>query len=331
MSTGRFRIPPPRMRMPEKPLLLGLVQLNANPDDEDRWPRTEEAIRYAARRGAQLIVLPELFATSYLAVEMDAARFALAEPVPGPTSQRCAALAAELGVVLVASVFEAAAPGLAFNTALVFDTDGTMLGRYRKEHIPDDPLYYEKFYFTPGGEGDGNTGVFDTAVGRIGVRICWDQWFPEAARISALRGAEVIVYPTAIGTIEAEGPEEHARQMDAWKTVQRGHAVANGVFVAACNRVGDEGPLSFWGQSFIAGPQGEVLAEASASPTEAGAEVIVVPLERGRLREVREMWPFFRDRRIERYGPLQRRWLGDTDASSDGSEPGRSGTAQRER
>lgn len=285
--------------------VLGLVQLEANPTDCDLLPRALAAIEDAAAQGAQIIVLPELFRAPYFCQQMTPEHFRYAEAIPGPTTDTLGALAARLGVVIVASLFEEAAPGLCFNTTAVFDADGAMLGTYRKSHIPDDPLYYEKFYFTP---GDTGYRVFPTRFATVGVLICWDQWYPEAARLTAMQGAEVLVYPTAIGTIEAEGAEEHARQLDAWRTMQRGHAIANGVFVAAVNRVGREGELDFWGNSFAAGPQGELLAEAS----QVSPQTLLVPCDRARMRETRQMWPFFRDRRIETYGGLTRRWLGST-------------------
>ena len=281
---------------------LGLIQMRASSTGEDGLEAAVALTRQAAVAGAEVIVLPELFRWPYPAQTMDPANFRWAEPVPGPTSDRFASLAAELGVVIVVSLFEERAPGLGFNTAVVVGPSGETIGVYRKAHIPDDPLYYEKFLFTPGDEA---AGVFDTPFGRLGVLVCWDQWYPEAARLAALQGAEVIVYPTAIGTIEAEGVEEHARQLDAWRVVQRGHAVANGVFVAAVNRVGAEGELAFWGASFCAGPQGELLWDGGADPD----AVAVVDCARERLAEVRRMWPFFRDRRIDLYAPITRRWL----------------------
>jgi len=278
---------------------LGLVQMRANDDDTDRLDEGIAGIREAARQGAQIVVLPELFRSPYFCQEMDPRHFTRAETIPGPSTERLAAVAAAEGVVIVASLFEEVAAGLCFNTSVVIDADGALLGTYRKSHIPDDPLYYEKFYFTP---GDTGYRVFDTAFARVGVLICWDQWFPEAARLTAMAGAEVIVYPTAIGTIDAEGPLQHARQLDAWRTVQRGHAIANGVIVAAVNRVGREHELNFWGSSFAAGPQGELLAEASGKD----AQTLIVTCDRQTIRDTRQIWPYFRDRRVDTYADLTR-------------------------
>ncbi len=280
---------------------LGIIQQTANAGAVDALQHAIDLVHEAADAGAEVIVLPELFRWPYPAQEMAAEQFRFAESVPGPTTERMAELAADRGVVIVVSVFEERAPGLGFNTAVVVGPDGETIGEYRKAHIPDDPLYYEKFLFTP---GDKPCGVFDTPFGRLGVLVCWDQWYPESARLAAMQGAEVIVYPTAIGVIDDEGPEEHARQRDAWRTVQRGHAIANGVYVAAVNRVGREGELGFWGDSFVAGPQGELLLDAGAAPD----AVHVVDCDLSRLADVRRMWPFFRDRRIDLYGDLTKRW-----------------------
>ncbi len=286
---------------PLDPIRLGLVQMASNADNHDALDRACDLVRAAAGAGAQMVVLPELFRAPYFCQTMSPSNFRYAEPVPGPGTERLGALAAELGVVIVASLFEEAAPGLCFNTTAVLDADGSLAGTYRKTHIPDDPLYYEKFHFTP---GDAPPRAIDTRFGRIGVLICWDQWYPEAARLAALDGAELLVYPTAIGTIEDEGPDEHARQLDAWQTIQRSHAIANGLFVAAVNRVGAEGELTFWGHSFCAGPQGELIAELG----EDADRVEVVTCDRQRTRDVRQWWPFFRDRRVDQYGDLTRRW-----------------------
>lgn len=283
--------------------VLALVQLPANPQDLDYLDLAEAELRKAAAQGGQILVLPEIFRTPYFPQQMTPDHHRYAEAVPGPTTDRLAALAEELEVVIIASLYEEAAPGLYFNTTAVLDADGRYLGAYRKTHIPDDPLYFEKFYFTP---GDGGYKVFETRYAKVGVLICWDQWFPEAARLTAMKGAEVLVYPTAIGTIDAEGPEQHALQLDAWQTVQRGHAVANGLYVAAVNRVGREGELGFWGHSFACGPQGEFLADMSA--VEPG--IAIVRCDRQRMRDTRNWWPFFRDRRIETYDDLSRRWGG---------------------
>jgi len=284
---------------------LSLLQLAANPADVDWLPVAEAALREAAAAGGQVLVLPELFEAPYFCQTMETRQFDRAQAVPGPTTDHLGKLAAELGVVIVASLFEVAAPGLYYNTTAVLDTDGSYLGKYRKSHIPCDPQYEEKFYFTP---GDTGFAVFATRFAKIGVLICWDQWYPEAARLTALKGAEVLVYPTAIGWIDQEGPEEHVRQLEAWQTVQRGHAVANGCFVAAVNRAGREpGPnngIDFWGHSFCVGPQGEWLAHAGTEPTTVHATI-----DLQRVRDVRQWWPFLRDRRIDLYGGIEKRIL----------------------
>jgi N-carbamoylputrescine amidase len=290
---------------------VGLVQQAHGPDRRANLTRTVEAVRAAAASGARLVVLSELHLGPYFCQSEDPAVFDMAEPIPGPATESLGLLAKETGVVLVASLFERRAPGLHHNTAVVFERDGSMAGRYRKMHIPDDPQYYEKFYFTP---GDLGFRPLDTSVGRLGVLVCWDQWYPEAARLMALRGADMLIYPTAIGELPAEPADERARQREAWITVQRGHAVANGLPVVAVNRVGFEprpgaiGPddgLRFWGTSFVAGPQGELLAEL---PDDAEATV-VVDLDLARSEAVRRMWPFLRDRRIDAYGGLDARFL----------------------
>lgn len=285
--------------------VLGLIQLPANPDDVDYLDLSEREIRDAAAKGAQIIVLPEIFRSPYFPQQMTPDNHRYAEVIPGPTTDRLGALAKELDVVIVASLYEEAAPGLYFNTTAVLDADGSYMGSYRKTHIPDDPLYFEKFYFTP---GDGGYRVFETKYAKLGVLICWDQWYPEAARLTAMQGAEVLVYPTAIGTIDEEGPEQHAMQRDAWQTIQRSHAIANGVYVAAVNRVGREGELGFWGHTFAAGPQGEFLADAGSEKP----DTLIVRCDRQRTRDTRNWWPFFRDRRIETYQGLTRRWGANT-------------------
>lgn len=280
---------------------LGLVQLAANAEDRCQLDHALASVERLAADGANVVVLPELFRYAYPAQLMDPSGFDRAEPLDGELISRCRRVAAELGIVLVASFFERRAPGVGANTAAVIGTAGEILGVYRKAHVPEDPLFHEKFYFTP---GDEPCLVVDTPFGRLGVLICWDQWYPEAARLAALRGAEVLVYPTAIATIEEEGPEEHHRQQDAWRTVIRAHAIANGLFVAAVNRVGREGDLDFWGRSFVAGPQGEVLADLDER-ADAGV-VVDLPVER--IAEVRRMWPFFRDRRTDLYGGITKKW-----------------------
>jgi N-carbamoylputrescine amidase len=289
------------------PLVAALVQQRCTADREQNLARSERGVRDAAARGARLVVLQELHNGLYFCQTEDPARFDQAEPVPGPTTARLGALAAELGVVLVASLFERRAPGLYHNTAAVLEADGSLAGTYRKMHIPDDPGFCEKFYFTP---GDLGFRPIPTSVGTLGVLVCWDQWYPEAARLMALAGADLLIYPTAIGWDRADPEDEQERQLDAWLTVQRGHAVANGVPVLAVNRVGfepspgGEGGIAFWGNSFAAGCQGELLARAG----DADEELLVVELDRARSERVRRIWPFLRDRRIDAYGELLRRY-----------------------
>ena len=264
-----------------------------------------EGVRAAADRGAQIICLQELFAFKYFCQTQDSCNFELAEEIPGPSTDRCSALASELGVVLVVPVFEKRAPGLYHNSAVVIDVSGAHLGVYRKTHIPDDPQYYEKFYFAP---GDLGYGTFKTRFAKIGVLICWDQWYPEAARLTALQGAEVLFYPSAIGWLPGDRNTVGAAQHDAWRTVQRAHAITNGVYVAAVNRVGreskDDGVLDFWGQSFVCDPQGHVLAEASSRDD----EIVVSCCSRTLLEEQRRDWPFLRDRRIDTYDRITERF-----------------------
>jgi len=290
-------------------LTLGLVQHACGEDPSVNLARCVEGIREASRRGARLVVTQELFRTRYFCQREDASAFDLAEPVPGPTTERLAVLAAELGVVVVASLFERRAAGLYHNTAVVLDHDRGLVGRYRKMHIPDDPGYYEKYYFTP---GDLGLTPVETSIGRLGILVCWDQWFPEAARLMTLAGAELLVYPTAIGWDPRDPADEQARQMDAWRTIQRAHAIANGLPVAACNRIGFEpepgsadGGIQFWGGSFLCGAQGELLAEAPADR----ATVLVASLDLNRTEQVRRAWPYLRDRRIDAYEGLSRRYL----------------------
>ncbi|MFI5316061.1 MAG: carbon-nitrogen hydrolase [Myxococcota bacterium] len=281
---------------------IGLVQQAVGDDLERNLARAESAVREAAARGAQLVCLQELFRTRYFPQREDAALFELAETIPGPTTERMSKLAADAGVVLVVPLFEKRAPGLYHNSAVVLERDGSQLAHYRKMHVPDDPLFYEKFYFAP---GDLGFHCVDTSAGRVGVLICWDQWFPEAARLLALDGAEFLFYPTAIGYLEGESDSENAAMRDSWLTVQRGHAIANGVFVCAANRVGDEGAgVRFWGSSFAADPQGRMLAQASDSRE----EVLVVECDLGRIETQRRGWPFLRDRRIDAYGDLLARF-----------------------
>jgi len=290
---------------------VGLVQMRCTGNKEENLTRAAEKIRGAAARGAQIICLQELFAGEYFCRSENAELFALAEAVPGPTTERLAAVAKEKKVALVVSVFERRAAGVYHNTCAILDADGAYLGKYRKMHIPDDPLYYEKFYFTPGDLGFLN---FDTKYARIGVQICWDQWYPEGSRITAMRGAQVIFYPTSIGWHPHEKAEFGAAQLDAWRTIQRAHAVANGIYVAVVNRVGFEGQpekgdagLEFWGNSFVADPFGVVVAEAS----QVKEEILVVECDPAKSEETRRNWPFFRDRRIDAFGAITERWLGE--------------------
>jgi N-carbamoylputrescine amidase len=285
---------------------LGLVQMSATADPAQNLERAIDRLRDAASKGAQIVCLPELFQTQYFCQREDAALFDLAEPIPGPTTARLAEVARQLRIVLIASLFEKRAPGVYHNTAVMIDADGSLRGIYRKMHIPDDPLYFEKFYFTPGDLGFRN---FDTRYGRISTLICWDQWYPEAARLAALGGAEILFYPTAIGWHPSEKAQFGAAQHDAWRTIQRSHAIANGIFVAAVNRVGFEGPpdqgLEFWGGSFVADPFGQVLAEASHDRE----DTLVVECDRRRIDEVRRNWPFLRDRRIDAYSGILTRLI----------------------
>ena len=292
---------------------VGLIQLSCGPDPEKNLEHALDRVREAAGRGAQVICLPELFRTQYFCQREDHSLFDLAEPVPGPTTERLSAVAKQLGVVLVGSVFEKRAPGIYHNTATVTDASGALLGIYRKMHIPDDPLYYEKFYFTP---GDLGFRAFSTRFGKVGTLVCWDQWYPEGARLTALQGAHILFYPTAIGWHPAEKAEHGQAQHDAWRTIQRSHAIANGVYVAAVNRVGHENGnvngnaapgqgLEFWGGSFLCDPFGTVIAEASADRE----EILVGEVDLKKLEEVRRNWPFLRDRRIDTYAGITHRFL----------------------
>jgi N-carbamoylputrescine amidase len=293
--------------MSNSSIRTGLVQHAVGPDLAATRALTEQGIRSAADRGARLVLLQELHQSSYFCKVEDPELFDLAEPVPGAGTEWLGGLARELSVVIVGSLFERRAAGIYHNTAVVLEADGRLAGRFRKAHIPDDPAYYEKFYFTP---GDDDLRPIDTSVGRLGVLVCWDQWYPEAARLMALAGADLLLYPTAIGR-SAEDPEaEQKRQQEAWEIVQRGHAVANGLPVLACNRVGFEpdpsgatAGITFWGNSFVCGPQGEILARAGHA-----SEVLVVDVDLARSERVRRMWPFLRDRRIDAYGDLLRRY-----------------------
>jgi N-carbamoylputrescine amidase len=284
---------------------VGLVQTTVEDDKARHVQKTLERVREAAGRGAKLICLQELFASQYFCQVEDSALFDLAEPIPGPTSQAVAECAKQLGVSIVVPLFEKRAPGVYHNSLIIVGPNGDTLGLYRKMHIPDDPLFYEKYYFTP---GDLGFKTIETPEAKVGTLICWDQWYPEAARLTALRGAEILVYPTAIGWHPGEKAEFGAAQLSAWQTIQRSHAIANGVFVVSVNRVGHEGPqdggLQFWGHSFVADPFGVVLAEAGE-----GEETLVVELDLSRQEWVRRNWPFYRDRRIDAYGDITSRFI----------------------
>jgi N-carbamoylputrescine amidase len=283
---------------------VGLIQCSSFSEKKNNLEKTMMKIREAASKGARIICLQELFASLYFCWEENYDYFALAETVPGPTTEVLQQLARELEVVLVASLFEKRTGGVYHNTVAVIDADGKYLGRYRKHHIPDDPGYYEKFYFTP---GDSGYQVFETRYARIGTLICWDQWYPEAARITSLLGAEILFYPTAIGWAVSQTEELNHQQYQAWQIVQRGHAVANGVYVVSVNRTGQEGEMKFWGGSFVAGPFGEMLFQAAHHE-----EIVhVEELDLNRIEETRIHWPFLRDRRIDSYDPILKRFLDD--------------------
>lgn len=288
---------------------VGIIQTSCTSDIKINISKLSEKIRITANGGAELIVLQELHNSLYFCQVEDVNNFDLAEPIPGESTQIYSSLAKELGVVIVTSLFEKRSPGLYHNTAVVFDKDGTIAGKFRKMHIPDDPAYYEKFYFTP---GDLGFHPIKTSVGVLGVQVCWDQWYPEGARLMALQGAELLIYPTAIGYESTDSPEEQARQLEAWRTVQRGHAVANGIHVITVNRTGHEtdpsgqtNGIDFWGNSFVAGPQGEIIYE---SPTDK-EDIAIVDINLSRSEQVRRWWPFLRDRRIDGYDGLLKRFL----------------------
>ncbi len=292
---------------------VGLVQMSTTPDPDKNLQRAIDRLHQAAAKGAQIVCLPELFQTQYFCQREDVALFDLAEPIPGPTTSRLCEVAKQLKIVLVASLFEKRAPGVYHNTAVMIDSDGSLRGIYRKMHIPDDPLYYEKFYFTP---GDLGFKAFDTQVGRVGTLVCWDQWYPEGARLTALQGAQVLFYPTAIGWHPDEKEHFGAAQYDAWQTIQRAHAIANGVYVAVVNRVGfEEGDvrgnkapgkgLEFWGGSFISDPFGRVIAHASHDKE----EILIGDVDMRALEDIRRNWPFLRDRRIDAYAPITSRLI----------------------
>jgi N-carbamoylputrescine amidase len=288
------------------PVTIALIQTACSAEPAENVEKTRSLADQAARAGAQIICTQELFRSQYFCQSEDHKYFELAESIPGPTTEVFQELARERQVVLIVSLFERRAPGVYHNTAVVIDADGTLLGRYRKMHIPDDPLFYEKFYFTP---GDLGFKAWTTRYGRIGVLVCWDQWYPEAARLTALQGAEILFYPTAIGWHPAEKAAHGVAQHSAWETVQRGHAIANGCYVAAVNRIGHEKlageGIEFWGQSFVAGPAGQILAKASAERE----EVLMTTVDLRLVEETRTHWPFLRDRRIDAYGDISRRLL----------------------
>ncbi|TNE70680.1 carbon-nitrogen hydrolase [bacterium] len=282
---------------------LGLVQTVGHQNPEKNLQNHLQKIREAAQKGAQIICLQEMFNTIYFCHVEDEAYFEWAQAIPGPISNAMSDLAKELGVVLIVPYFEKRAPGIYHNTAAVIDADGTYLGKYRKMHIPDDPGFYEKFYFTP---GDIGFKIFETKFATIGVLICWDQWYPEAARLTAMHGAEILFYPTAIGTLEHESEQEKVRFRDAWQTIQRSHSIANGCYVASVNRIGVENGTKFWGHSFVSAPFGEVIAQAGDQE-----EILVAEVDIAKMDAQRRIWPFFRDRRIDEFGDLTKRYLVD--------------------
>ena len=293
--------------MTEKKTKVALVQMRCGTEPDKNLARAIEFIGDAAKQGAEIVCLPELFRSHYFCQVEEHKNFELAEEIPGKSTERLAETARELGVVVVASLFEKRSAGVYHNTAAIIDADGKLLGKYRKMHIPDDPLYHEKFYFTP---GDLGFQAWKTQHGKIGVCVCWDQWYPEAARLTALRGAEVIFYPTAIGWHPSEKEEFGAAQYSAWETIQRSHAIANGCYVAAANRVGHEAlaggdGIEFWGQSFVAAPSGEIIAKASVDRE----EIVLAEIDWSLVDQHRTHWPFLRDRRVDAYGELQKRMV----------------------
>jgi N-carbamoylputrescine amidase len=318
MQFARFSVEEHRMAAKMK-TTIGVVQMACSPDPDANLQTAADRVREAAARGAQIVCLPELFRAQYFCQREDTALFDVAEPIPGPSTEVLGKVAKEEGVVVIASLFERRAAGLYHNTAAVLEKDGSLLGIYRKMHIPDDPLYYEKYYFTPGDAGSGKGfRAWETSAGRIGVLVCWDQWYPEGARLTSLRGANLLFYPTAIGWHPAEKAEHGQAQHDAWRTIQRSHAIANGVYVAVANRVGHEqgdvrgnrvegAGLEFWGKSFICDPFGRVLAEASHDKE----EILIAEMDMALLEDQRRNWPFLRDRRIDAYAGITERFLDD--------------------
>jgi N-carbamoylputrescine amidase len=287
-------------------LTIGAVQMSMGNDVKLNLDKALRAIEVSAKKGAQIVCLPELFRSRYFPQSEDTKKFQLAEPIPGPTTEALSRLARKNQIVIIGSVFENRSAGIYHNTAVILGKDGSLLGRYRKMHIPDDPHYYEKFYFTPGDLGFLS---FDTEVAKVGVLICWDQWFPEAARLTCLSGAEILFYPTAIGWLSNEPVKVAKAQETAWETVQRAHAVANGTYVVVANRVGREGKIQFWGHSFVASPYGEIIARAKEHE-----EVLIARCDLGQIAEARQSWPFLRDRRIDAYGALTARFLDEETA-----------------
>ena len=291
---------------------IALIQMRCGPEPEENFKRAIQFIRDATKKGAQIVCLPELFRSQYFCQTEDHKNFDLAETIPGKSTSVLGELARELGIVIIASLFEKRSAGIYHNTAAIIDADGKLLGKYRKMHVPDDPLYHEKFYFTP---GDLGFQAWPTAQGKIGVCVCWDQWYPEAARLTALRGAEIIFYPTAIGWHPSEKKKFGAAQYSAWETIQRSHAIANGCYVAAANRIGHEVPplaasgrsdgIEFWGQSFICGPDGEVIAKGSVDRE----EIVLADVEWDHVNEHRTHWPFLRDRRVDAYAGVEKRMI----------------------
>jgi N-carbamoylputrescine amidase len=292
--------------MAQDKFTIGLVQMRCGLDPRENLDKALERIGEAAKQGAQIVCLQELFRSQYFCQREDAELFDLAEPIPGPSTEAIGKVARATGAVVIASLFERRAAGLYHNTAAIIDADGSVRGLYRKMHIPDDPLYYEKYYFTP---GDLGFRAYDTRFGRVGTLVCWDQWYPEGARLTALAGADILFYPTAIGWHPKEKEQYGAAQASAWQTIQRAHAIANGVYVAAVNRVGHEGPkdggIEFWGGSFVCDPFGVILKEGSRSDE----EILIVECDRARTEEVRRNWPFLRDRRIDAYAPITKRFI----------------------
>jgi len=289
--------------MPGKNLVtIGLIQMTCGPEPGANLKKAIGRIGEAAKKGARIVCLPELFRSQYFCQNEDIKNFTLAELIPGPSTEALSKVARQKKIVIVASIFEKRTAGIYHNTAVVIDANGKIAGKYRKMHIPDDPLYYEKFYFTP---GDLGFRTHETKYGKIGALVCWDQWFPEAARLTALSGAQFLFYPTAIGWLPNEKPEMRRAQHSAWETIQRAHAIANGVYVAVVNRVGHEGQLNFWGQSFVADPFGRIIAKASSDQE----EVLIVDCDLDQIDETRQNWPFLRDRRIDYYSALAYRFV----------------------